>query len=217
MLLFFLTGFFAIKILEPKLFPIHRVKIVSENDEINIREARKIVTRQLKGFFSTDMLAIRDSLHNLPEADKINVKRIWPDSLVIQITAQKLVAKWGKHGSVNSRGEVVTKNVPENETVPLFNGPQGQSLCMLQEYQTLSDYLKNLGLTITELNLSERRAWQLVLNNKVQVMLGRKDVENRFIRFVNVWPRLNKIHHGKISTVDLRYSNGVSILEADNI
>lgn len=207
---FLLSIFFLIKIFEPKLFPINHLEISSENEEINSVEAKKMVEKKIRGFFLTDMMDIKKHLSTLPNVDQINLKRVWPDKLIINITTQKLVAKWGKQCAVTSKGEIVSRALSE-EDAPWFNGPQDQSLCMLQKYQVMSDQLKGLGLKITKLELNDRRSWQLALDNGVHIMLGRKDVDNRFLRFMNVWPKLNKLHQGNIATIDLRYANGVSV------
>lgn len=207
---FFLFTALVLKLIEPKLFPFNHVEIHTDSSEINTRFARKLIEKKIKGFFLTDMLDIKMQLSTLPNIDNINLKRVWPDKLVINMTTQKLVGKWGRECAITSRGFVVPKNISDT-TLPAFSGPQDQSYSMLEKFKLMSDQLKTLGLHISKVELNDRRSWQVQLNNGVQLMLGRKDVDNRFMRFVSVWPKLNHVHHGKIAVVDLRYANGIAV------
>ena len=71
--------------------------------------------------------------------------------------------------------------------------------------------LAPLGLNVTRLQLSERRAWRMTLNDGLELRLGRDGVERRLQRFVEVYPGVLKQQLARIAAVDLRYTNGFAV------
>jgi cell division protein FtsQ len=65
------------------------------------------------------------------------------------------------------------------------------------------------------LSLSQRYAWTARLDNGITLHLGRaaeRDVlKARIDRFVSVYPQLSVAMAGQISSVDLRYPNGLAL------
>lgn len=59
--------------------------------------------------------------------------------------------------------------------------------------------------------MSPRHAWQLVLDNDVQVELGRLDTKGRLQRFIELYPTLTQEQDKRVDYVDLRYDSGAAV------
>jgi cell division protein FtsQ len=140
------------------------------------------------------------------------VRRDWPDRLVISFVEQEPVARWGKDALLNRYGEVfVPSKLPDEPALPLLSGPDGHERTVLEQYRRCSQTLSPLGLHIARIELNERRAWRIGLDNAVQLELGRVDTALRLQRFVRTFPEVFAGHLDALKSVDLRYSNGFSV------
>lgn len=165
------------------------------------------------GFFHVDVRAVKQAAESLPWVYRASVRRQWPDSLRIEIEEQTPLAYWGEDQIVNIRGEVFS---PEPNTVrealPRFGGPDGTSRFVVTRYHLLSDQLAFAGLSIAELNLNDRRAWDIGLQNGMHLILGRGVSNTQLQRFVSVYPQLLQERDSQqMEYVDLRYSNGFAV------
>jgi cell division protein FtsQ len=164
----------------------------------------------LRGFFSTSVMNIKQELINIPFVDEVAVRRLWPDTLLIEITEQQLVARWGK-AAVNSKGAVVNVPVDDHKNLPIFVGPEGQAANILQMYRDMSVLLQQIGVTITQIDLTSRRSWQLTLSHGVKVALGCDNMLFKLEQLIALWPKLYEVHGKSIAVIDLRYTNGLAV------
>jgi cell division protein FtsQ len=67
-------------------------------------------------------------------------------------------------------------------------------------------------LQVQRLALDERRAWTVQLEDEVQLWLGRAEPWQRLQRFVRAYPGVFAGRMAELQRVDLRYSNGFSVL-----
>ena len=61
--------------------------------------------------------------------------------------------------------------------------------------------------------LSERFAWQLILNDGVTLDLGRENRVERIQRFMDAYPqiKINKKKNQQVDYIDLRYDTGLAV------
>lgn len=195
---------------EPRLLPIKYIKLQARCERLDDKIIKKHMDRYVKGFFSTDVMKLKQKLLEIPFVDEINIKRIWPDTLLVTILEQRFVAIWGDSAAVSAKGEVAAiKEV--NDHLPKFVGPEGQAAAMLETYNVISKIIEPSDLRIKELDLNGRRSWQMTLNNDVRVILGRKDIEKKLQTLMTVYRKLMRSHHGNMDTIDLRYPNGICV------
>ena len=93
-----------------------------------------------------------------------------------------------------------------------MSGPQGQERKVLAHYGQVVEALAPLGLQVQQLALDERRAWSVWLDDDVQLRLGRAEPWQRLQRFVRAYPGVFDGRLAELKRVDLRYSNGFSVL-----
>ncbi len=131
----------------------------------------------------------------------------------MHITEQRPVARWQGDGYLNAQGEAFfPQQAATGLELPSLDGPRGQGRKVLEHYRKVTDALAPLGLQVHELALDERRAWSVQLDGDVQLQLGRAQPWRRLQRFVAAWPGVFAGRMAELQRVDLRYSNGFSVL-----
>jgi cell division protein FtsQ len=198
---------------DPYRFPLRMVKITSKPHYLQKDELQQALAPYVRGgFFTVDVTGIHDAVEALPWVYRATVRRDWPDRLIISFVEQEPVARWGKDALLNRHGEVfVPSKLPDEPALPLLSGPEGHERTVLEQYRRCNQTLSPLGLRIARVELNERRAWRIGLDNAVQLELGRVDTALRLQRFVRTFPEVFAGHLDALKSVDLRYSNGFSV------
>jgi cell division protein FtsQ len=80
-----------------------------------------------------------------------------------------------------------------------------------QRYLAADGRLAQAGLRLTALRLDARGAWEFDLANGVTVRLGRRQVDERFEKFMLTALKLVTQRGDDIAYVDMRYTNGFAI------
>jgi len=198
---------------DPWRFPLSVVEVKGDFRYLDKQQLQLAVAPHATGgFFTVDVAAIRTAAEQLPWVHRARVKRVWPATLRLQIEEQQPVARWGEHGFLNERGEPFVPEVTATSLVlPSLAGPDGLELKVLENFQRVSKTLAPLGITVTRMQLDNRRAWHLQLDNAVLLELGRADAGQRLQRFVRAYPNVFAGRLDDLQHVDLRYSNGFSV------
>jgi cell division protein FtsQ len=207
------VGWGVQRLLDPAQFPLHTVRIESALKHVAQQMIRETVASYVQaGFLGVDVDAVRDALEALPWVQSASVRRAWPDKLVVRVTEQQALARWGSDALVNLRGELFQPPVDESwERLPLLRGPGETNRMVAEQYVAMQGMLTPLGLMITHMSLNERRALSLRLDNGLQLGLGRQDTDLRLLRFVRVFPQVLLPRLAEIESVDLRYTNGFAV------
>ena len=164
------------------------------------------------GFVSADLEQLREAVEALAWVDRARVQRLWPDRVRVEVVEQQAAARWGEDGLLNTRGELFAtgvRHVPPE--LPRLDGPEGSESQVAQRYLAIQGRLVEQGLRVAALRLDARGAWELDLSNGVTVRLGRRQVDERMERFVQVGAAVIAGQASKIQYIDMRYSNGFSI------
>jgi cell division protein FtsQ len=198
---------------DPYRFPLRVVKIVSTPHQLEKAELQQALAPYVRGgFFTVNVGAIHDAVEALPWVYRASVQRDWPDRLIIRFVEQEPVARWGKSALLNGYGEAfMPRTLPEGLALPRLSGPEGHERAVLEQYREFARTLAPLGLHIAQVELNERRAWRIELDNAVQMELGRADTTVRLQRFVHSFTEVFVGHLEALKRVDLRYSNGFSV------
>ncbi len=164
------------------------------------------------GFVSADLDLLRRSVEALAWVDRARVQRLWPDRVRVEIVEQQAAARWGEDGLLNTRGELFAtgvRHVPPE--LPRLDGPPGTEWQVAQRYLAIQERLVEQGLRVAALRLDARGAWELDLSNGVTVRLGRRQVDERMDRFIEIGAQVIAGRAADIHYVDMRYSNGFSV------
>ena len=80
--------------------------------------------------------------------------------------------------------------------------------------QIYADF-KSKNLIAKGMNIDERGAWQVTLDNDIVLKLGRGEWKSKLERFVTIYPQVDVPENKKIDYVDLRYAAGAAVGMAD--
>ncbi|WP_461515820.1 cell division protein FtsQ/DivIB [Porticoccus sp.] len=164
------------------------------------------------GFLDMDLQKIRRELELHPWIQQARVSRRWPDGLVITVTEEVPIARWGSTGFLNVRGE--RREIGENTALaylPMLQGGDQSERQMMKSYREMVQLLQSSGLRIAALKRDDRGAWWLRLDNDLELVIGRDQVMEKMRRFIEVWEQELKEQAQRVARVDVRYDNGVAV------
>lgn len=170
-------------------------------------------------FFTTDLDAVRVAFESVPWVRQASVRREWPNKLIVTVEEHVALGTWGDDGQLLSvKGDVFTANLAEAEEdgdLLEFDGPQGSANEVAQRYRDLKQWFAAIGTAPESVQLSQRYAWSVKLDNGITVELGREQNEttlrDRVARLVSVYPKLVARLQDRIESVDMRYPNGLAL------
>jgi cell division protein FtsQ len=192
---------------------VRRVDVAGSFQRVSPLDVEAIVRTRLRGGFITANLdQLQQAIETLPWVDRARVQRRWPDGLVVQVTEQMAVARWGESGLLNSRGELFIKDIrhvpPE---LPRLDGPANAERQVADLLFQLQPRLLEAGLRPSALRLDARGAWELDLASGVTVRFGRRQLDERIERFLKVGAPVVAGRPNDIAFLDMRYSNGFAV------
>lgn len=212
----------------PGLLPVRSVRLSAPPQRISAVDLLKVIRSEGRGNLVTvDIKRLRQSLEKLPWVRSVSIRREFPQGLTIQMEEHQAFARWNNSALVNPYGEIFFAQ--SEQALPGFIGQDGTSAEIAQHYVEFNRQIASLGLSVSQIALSPRHAWQLRLNNGTVLELGREDMQQRLARFVAVQEtegvasglavpgRLPKSFTGgqrmesAVAYVDLRYRNGFAV------
>jgi cell division protein FtsQ len=213
-----MTLLVADQLYRPDAFVIDRLKIKGNFRYLEPRQIEQLVAeKQVGNFFSIALGEIKQSVESLPWVQDAQVRRQWPDTLLITVIEQRPVMRWGSSKWVNARGDVI--DLPKQATLDqpvVLEGNDSDALLMMHQAKLWSEKLHANGLELRGLNLSESHAYRLRLRNlfsntEFEVLLGRLEIETRLARFLMLFEQQFRYSEQQIHRVDARYPNGLAI------
>ncbi|MDH5229245.1 MAG: cell division protein FtsQ/DivIB [Gammaproteobacteria bacterium] len=195
-----------------QLFSIEKVVVEGELSMLQHDQLIQAASENLNGnFFTFDVDRMYSQVKALQWVEQVWVDRVWPDTIRLRVKEQQPVAYWGEKFLINHAG-VVFERGGFNKTLPAFNGPWGTQQDMLKMYSRLETQFSNAGLVIQSLEMDERFAWRAMLDNGVELVLGRATIEERVVRFVTAYEQNLLEKKDQLKRVDLRYGHGFAVL-----
>lgn len=198
---------------KPSTFPLKTIQIYGTFEHVDKQALQMAIVPYVNtGFFTLDAKSLTQALLKLPWVGDVSLRRVWPNVLIVNVAEKEIIARWGTEGLLTENGNLFTP--PQNiifNNVPLLAGPEGEQVNVLRHYQQMSIALKPLGLSITQLMLSDHWSWSMTLDNGMTVLLGRGDVMSPLERLVEAYPKVFGDRGAEVETVDLRYNNGLAV------
>lgn len=193
--------------------PVSKVRIENQWQQISDNEVRLLLSSFMgNGFFDFNVEGVKEKLEQHPWVLQASVKRVWPDTLSLQLTEQVAIARWGGNQLLNQYAVIFEPEGVENLlTLPLLTGPDQLQREVMEQYQKLSQILFPSGLRLSGLSLSRRGSWELMLNEEIQVVAGRNNVIEKTQRFVEFYDRQPRSLSSRFQSIDLRYGNGIAV------
>ncbi|MBS0288118.1 MAG: cell division protein FtsQ/DivIB [Proteobacteria bacterium] len=211
---FFAVGYAVFWCFDPAHFPITSVKFSGQRHYLTQEELREAILPEIKaGFFRLKVSTLQQRLLSLPWIKQADVRKVWPDQLVVRFEEHSPAAYWDDKGIISELGTCFYPDLTKMKALdlPSLKGPEGKSSFIWQQFLAMEDILAPLKLNITQVYLAPRGAWQVQLSNGITVVLGTNDTLARLKRFVSAYEKHLKDHEKKMAYVDLRYTNGMAI------
>ncbi len=198
---------------QPDTFPVARVELLGPRLQTHEPALEQAVRDELlHGWFQLGLAAVRHDLRALPWIAEARVRRVWPNGLRLEIREWEAAARWNADRVISASGHVFEPppaSIP-NE-LPRLTGQADRASSLWQRFRDWDTSLKPLDLRLERLMEDARGACRVVLNNGLEVRLGRNDPDARFARFRQWYPEVVADRAGTIRYLDMRHSSGFAI------
>lgn len=211
---FFCTVYVGLWIFDPQHFPINSVQLVGSKSYLPESIAKEAVIQQTKyGMLRLSTTTVKKNLLALPWFEKVDVKKIWPNKLVIQFKERYPILRWNQNGLIGSDFTLFYPPIFYDEFfyLPLLKAPENRYQFAVQQYQTMQQRLRPLDISVEEFELANRGSLSISLSNGILLLLGTKDWSERFETFLKYYPSQFSAQVDKIAYIDLRYGHALAI------
>lgn len=194
-------------------WPIEWLDVEGEIRRTSAEQIRAaVVVHADQGFFAVDLAAVRRAVEELPWTESGEVRRRWPDTLVISVREHRPVARWNETDLLNHRGErFAVPGAAELQGLPWLEGPEARLEDVLDTWTQMHHELSTINTGIERVTLDDRGAWEVRLSNDIILRLGREDPVGRVQRYVKVADELRGLREFAPELVDLRHTNGLAV------
>ena len=193
--------------------PIDRVVVNGDFYHLKEKEVINLIDQKVKdGFLSLNLSGLNKYLESEPWIRNATIRRSWPSTIIVDITEEKPIARWGEKQVLNNVGdylEITDKQSIKN--LPTFTSEFGKSKEMIKSYQLMSEILAPTGLKVHEIRRDVVGSWLITTSSGIQINLGRDQLVQKLRRFQVVWLAQLTSQVEKIKTIDMRYPNGLSV------
>lgn len=202
---------------DSKRFPVTAVTVIGDLQFQDKHQIENILLKELsKGFYGLSVNQLKKTLLNLSWIERTEVKRLWPETIQINLLERKPCVIWNKTSFISDKGELFDSSHSQKgqgvlENLPKLHGPKGRHGLVWQNYLVMEKVLESIDLKISELALSPRGSWEIKLENNTKIILGTREVLARLRRFIRIYDKLMMQQPHEIAYVDLRYTSGMAV------
>lgn len=193
--------------------PISKVSVDGELSYISQQAVQQRIAPYIQAsFLQINLSGMRQELEQMPWIAHAEVRRVWPDQIMIRLEEQLPVARWGDEALLNNAGHAFAPRESANyQHLPRLAGPQRAQRQVMQQYQVLSQMLRPLGFSIIALEMRERGSWYLRTAQGIDLLLGRDHIVDKMRRFAAIYEKALKAQQPNIARIDLRYPTGLAV------
>lgn len=207
------TGSIAASGLSHLLQDVH-IRQVQLQGDLRYLDAESL-TRDLSirfngNYLETTLGQVISEVESHPWIAAASARRVWPDTLLIEITEQRPVAIYNDTQYLGLSGDLFEPPKPVNEPLPRLYGALSETMQVYSHYGVFSDRLSDFSKVIS-VSRGHDMGWQITLENVINVKLGRDDILGRLSRARDVLDRLDGEKLAKLQEIDARYDNGVAL------
>jgi cell division protein FtsQ len=191
-------------------WPVEQVEIEGEFRFWEAEElAKQLLWVKEQNFFSLDVHQVKAEVEQLALIKSVQVKKIWPDTLLVKFKEDIPVAVWNQKTLLNPQGEeLILSQKFDQKGLPKLFGPQQETEQVMRQFQRFQSRLLSADAAIVSLTMNTVGSWQVELANGWMIRLGRQQLEQRLDRLIEL---LKILPQEKVAVVDLRYGKGAAI------
>tara|TARA_B110000879_G_C11112261_1_gene487958 strand:- start:447 stop:1154 length:708 start_codon:yes stop_codon:yes gene_type:complete len=163
-----------------------------------------------KGLLHVDKKAITQKLTALPWVKHVSVKRIFPDTLSINLIERRPIARFNDDALLDEFGKRFPIGQVAQPMLPQLKGNAGSEKELLQDFKKVSRLLSNASLSLTVL---EKKSSTLLLTMRdgLKLVVSNHDANKQLTRFIQLYPELTQKKSTPLLQVDLRYKHGLAV------
>lgn len=195
-------------------WPMRRLEVSGPFARVSAGEVRAAVLPQVQsGFFAIQMEPIRNAVAALPWVERVEVRKRWPDQLIVSLNEYRPFARWGRDQLLSEHGQVfAAPGNPDLQGLPELDGPDGSVGDVITLYNQAQPLFAGSGHRVQAVSLSGRNSWTLRLHDGTEVVVGRNDPTERLRRFARLLPQIIAARQNAVLLrADLRYTNGFAL------
>ena len=191
------------------------IKNVTSSELINVNKddiSKNVKYLYSKSFFDIDLNYLKNKLEKIEWIRKINVRRSYPNEIIIDIEEHTPILIWNNKMYINMYGEKF--NVSKiDKNIPILISDESRINEVFTYFKLFNEKLssRKLDFKITKIMENEIRSLTISLSSGINIQLGSKDVNNKILLFFEIYKSLNTRDLNKIRYIDMRYSNGFSV------
>lgn len=169
------------------------------------------LTSQFSGRYLDAALAqVISTVEAHPWIAEASARRVWPDTLVIEVVEQRPVAIYNDTLYLGLSGDLFEPPTPVTEPLPKLYGALSETMQVYSHYGVFADRLADVS-NVVSVARGNDLGWDLTLQSGVRVRLGRADTLGRLARARDVMRALDPAQLSNLREVDARYGNGVAL------
>jgi cell division protein FtsQ len=195
-------------------YPIRSVGVEGVKDDRRQAEVRMALSGLVadENFFTVPLADVFRTVRSLEWVADAQVRRSWPDRLVLLIEERVPVAVWNDDLLVSNAGEPFRALKQYSlEGLPRLHGPQERLSAVMDYYHSMSKVLAPAGLQIRRLEVDARLTARLELDNDVLLIVDRNQYARKLRRFVRMYDGVLSTDERGLARVDLRYVDGMAV------
>ena len=191
------------------------IKNITSSELINVNKddiSKNVKYLYSKSFFDIDLNYLKNKLEKIEWIRKINVRRSYPNEIIIDIEEHTPILIWNNKMYINMYGEKF--NVSKiDKNIPMLISDESRINEVFAYFKLFNEKLssRKLDFKITKIMENEIRSLTISLSSGINIQLGSKDVNNKILLFFEIYKSLNTRDLNKIRYIDMRYSNGFSV------
>ena len=191
------------------------IKNVTSSELINVNKddiSKAVKYLYSKSFFEVDLNYLKNKLEKIEWVRKINVRRSYPNEIIIDIEEHTPILIWNNKMYINKYGEKF-KVSKIDKNIPILISDESRINEVFTYFELFNDKLssRKLDFKITKIVENEIRSLTISLSSGINIQLGSKDVNIKIPLFFEIYKSLNTRDLNKIRYIDMRYSNGFSV------
>ena len=171
---------------------------------------KHIGTLDLPGILSLALPRLETQLQQMDWARRVDVRRRWPNKLVIYVYKESPVAQWDDHTFLSADGDIL--QLPDQyDQLPRLSAQLSSPRESMEIFRLLQQYAARQGLEILELTETAQGEWHVGFESGTVVRLGAVELEARMSRFLSAYTNIIQQQRRPVAYVDARYPSGVAV------
>ncbi len=165
-----------------------------------------------RSMLAVDLEQVKAALEGNAWIKSASLRRKWPNTLIVDVTEEVPIARWGDRQLLNQDGNIFSPPVVDSQlNLAKLSGPHGSEKRVMEQYQVFNQLLYPKNIRIASLDLNSRGAWTVNLLNEVTLSVGSINPVQRVRRFARVYDGLFAAQMTDIERFDLRYEDGIAV------